>query len=306
MVNSFKVQLGTYTAHVVSNWNQRPTPSIHSTATDRSHSISSYRPTWMRHSFYYTIFCQWQSIKISTHLLFESGNTNSDCLLQKEPTYKRNEKSLKGRNTVCSHSQNQHSVISTEPYQRYIKQKWHKDNSESNKILRLSCTSSYGLEDGELGGHFSAAAVEKFFSSTKRPNRTSYTMGTRKSSLGVRATGMWSSPLTFTWSQDKECLDHYYTHSPISLQDVLLNVAREHLYLTDIKHTVLSVTSTFEHNRQVPISTNRSQASSIQHQRFWLLNAKGAWSLYTPQRHMVWRYSSTHCYPQHKMDGGEW
>ena len=56
------------------------------------------------------------------------------------------------------------------------------------------------------------------------------------------------------------------SHTPLtSLQDVLLNDAQEHLYLTDIRHTVLSVTSTSEHNRHVPISTNRSQASSNQH-----------------------------------------
>lgn len=140
----------------------------------------------------------------------------------------------------------------------------HKNNSELNKILRLSGTSSYRLDDGELGVCFSAAAIEKFFSSTKRPNRTSYIMGTRNSSLGDIATGMWSSPLTFTWSQDKECGDHYYTHSPISLHDVLLNEAQEHFYLTDIKHTLLSVTSTFEH-KKYQNSTNRSQASSNHH-----------------------------------------
>jgi hypothetical protein len=64
-------------------------------------------------------------------------------------------------------------------------------------------------------------------------------MGTRNSSLGDIATGMWSSPLTITWSQDKKCVNHYYTHSPLFLHDVLLNEAREHLYLTDIKHAVL-------------------------------------------------------------------
>jgi len=121
MVNSFKVQQGTYTAHVFPikikrSLTSRHRPAIHSTATDRFHSVSSYRPIWMHHSFCYTIFCQWQSIKIWTHLLFESGNTNSDCLLQKEPTYKLNEKSLEGRNTVCSYSQNRHSVISTKAY----------------------------------------------------------------------------------------------------------------------------------------------------------------------------------------------
>lgn len=67
----------------------------------------------------------------------------------------------------------------------------HKKNSGSSKILRLSGASSCRLDDGGLGVQFSAAAKENFSSTrTKRPNRSSYTLGTRNSSPGDIATGM--------------------------------------------------------------------------------------------------------------------